>query len=149
MMNRLRSLVFGWIGITAVACTGLLCLGCRDTIIVPTAPAPTPTPTPTPEVARNSIQFRVIGNASSVRVRFSSPADGLTQLITSLPYSSGFTSAASSLFLSLEATPLLYQGINIQPFLSVQIVVNDAVFREATASDFSLSTLAVSGTWRQ
>ena len=150
MISRLRSLLIGGIWLSTIACGGLMCFGCRDTIIIPTAPTPTPTPIPTPTpAARNTIQFRVVGNASSVRVRFSSPADGLTQLLTSLPYDTGFSTNATSLFLSLEATPLVYQGINISPFLSIQIVVNDAVFREATSADFSLTTLSVSGTWRQ
>ena len=148
MISKLRSLVFGWIGLSA-ACGGLLlCLGCGDTVVnVPTAP--TPTPTATPEIARNQIEFRVNGNPSSVRVRYSTPADGLAQVLTSLPFQNGFSTTATSVFLTLEATPIQYQGIMVFPFLSVQIVVNDTVFREATSADFSLQTLSVSGTWRR
>jgi hypothetical protein len=110
----------------------------------------TTTPTsPTPPVTRTTIEFRVVGNASSARIRYSTPVDGLTQVISSLPYSSSFSTAATSLFLSLEVTPLSYPLLSGNPFLAIQIVVNGALFREATANDLSLTTLSVSGTWRQ
>jgi hypothetical protein len=133
----LRSLV----AIVAVA----LITACGDTIVnVPTAPKET-----TPAVTRSTIEFRAVGNANSVRVRYSTPADGLTQVITSLPHSSSFTTQATMLFLSLEVTPLNYPLLMGNPFLAIQIAVNGNVFREATSNDLTLTTLAVSGTWRQ
>jgi hypothetical protein len=148
MMNKLRSFVFGWIGISTLACTGLLCLGCGDTVVnVPNQPsAATPTPTPTP-LASNLISFRVVGNASSVRVRYTTPADGLTQVFTTLPFVAAFSTTATSVFLSLEAQPLIFQNISF-PFLSIQIVVNDTVFLQTSSQD-TFTTLAVSGTWRR
>jgi hypothetical protein len=121
---------------------------CGDTIVnVPTTPSQTPT-TPTP-VPRTTIEFRVVGNASSARIRYSTPVDGLTQVVSSLPYVSSFSTTATTLFLSLEVTPLSYPLLSGNPFLAIQIVVNGAVFREATANDTTANTLAVSGTWRQ
>jgi hypothetical protein len=121
---------------------------CGDTIVnVPTTPSQTPT-TPTP-VPRTTIEFRVVGNASSARVRYSTPIDGLTQVVTSLPYGNSFTTAATTMFLSLEATPISYPLLSGNPFLAIQIVVNGSLFREATANDTALNTLSVSGTWRQ
>jgi hypothetical protein len=69
--------------------------------------------------------------------------------VTSLPYFNTLTITGDSLFLSLEGTPVSYGFAVIYPFLSVQIVVDNTVFREATSQDFLLSPLAVSGQWRQ
>jgi len=122
-------------------------LACGDTIVnVPTAPDRTSTQQPA--IVNTTIEFRVLGNPSSVRVRYSAPADGLTQVVTTLPYSSRFTTTATNLFLSLEATPISY-SVLANPFLGVQIVVGGSLFREATSNEFLLNTLSVSGTWRQ
>jgi len=131
-----------------VVVLALALCGCGDTVInVPTPTAPTPTPaTPAP---RTTIEFRVVGNAAAVRVRYSTPIDGLTQVVTSLPYGNSFSTAATTMFLSLEATPIAYPLLSGNPFLAIQIVVNGALFREATANDTALNTLSVSGTWRQ
>jgi hypothetical protein len=103
---------------------------------------------PTP-VVRNTAIFRVTGNASSVRVRYSNPTDGLLQVVTALPYSAAYSSTADSIFLSLEATPLSFPFAVTHPFTSAQIYVNDTLFREASSNDFLSSTLFVSGTWRR
>jgi len=136
----LRALV---VALVAVA----LFAGCGDTVInVPTPSAPTAPSAPAP---RTTIEFRVVGNAAAVRVRYSTPIDGLTQVVTSLPYGNSFTTAATTMFLSLEATPISYPLLMGNPFLAIQIVVNGSLFREATANDTALNTLSVSGTWRQ
>jgi hypothetical protein len=123
----------------------LLVAGCGDTIVnVPTTPTPT-----TPAVVKHTIQFRVLGNATSARVRYSTPTDGLGQVVTSLPYFNTFTVSGDSLFLSLEATPISYGFAVLYPFLSVQIAVDNTVFREATTQDFLLQPLSTSGQWRQ
>jgi len=122
--------------------------GCGDTNVwIPTAPT-APTAPAVAAVVRSTIAFRVFGNASQVRVRYSTPIDGLTQVTTSLPYSNTFTTADASMFLSLEATPLIYPVV-LSPFLSVSIVVDGVLFREATSNDFTNNTLAISGTWRR
>jgi hypothetical protein len=136
----MRSLICGLLALTVLACD-------KTYITVPTAPGQLPAGTGT--TPRHVIQFRVIGNASSARVRFSTPADGLDQVITTLPYFNGFTTTNTSVFLSLEVTPAGYPMLTLYPFLAAQIVVDDALFREATAADLSLGTLAVNGTWRQ
>lgn len=124
-------------------------LGCGDTIVnVPTQPSNTVTGGGTPTPTKTTIQFRVTGNAVNARVRYATPVDGLGQVVTSLPYFLSQTTTTDSMFLSLEATPIAYSGSVFFPFLSVQIVVNGEVFREATAQTFLLNPLEVSGQWR-
>jgi len=132
----------------AIVCLALLPIACGDTIVnVPTTPSPTPTTTPAP--VKHTIQFRIVGNASSVRVRYSTPIDGLAQVVTSLPYLNTQTTVDTTMFLSLEATPIGFGFAVLYPFVNVQIVVDNVVFREASAQDFFLTPLAVSGQWRQ
>jgi len=122
--------------------------GCGDTNVwIPTAPSDQATPAVV-AVVKSTISFRVFGNASQVRIRYSTPIDGLTQVVTSLPYTNTFTTVDQSMFLSLEGTPLIYPVI-LNPFFSVQIVTDGVLFREATANDFTANTLSVSGTWRR
>ncbi len=121
---------------------------CGDTIVnLPTTPSQT-TPT-TPAVVKSTIEFRVTGNATSVRIRYSSPTDGLAQVVTTLPYFTSFTTTSDSLFLSIEATPISYSAITNYPFLSIQILVNGTLFREATSTDFLLYTISTQGNWRR
>jgi hypothetical protein len=131
----------------AVMAVALMGIRCGDTIVtIPTAPQEKEK---APEIIRTTIEFRVVGNASAVRVRYSAPQDGLTQVITSLPYSSGFTTTSESMFLSLEALPIAYPLVLNFPFLSVQIVAGGNVFREASSNEFILNPLLISGTWRR
>jgi hypothetical protein len=129
-----------------VALVALSLAGCdrEITINLPTEPTPT-----TPAVVKSTIEFRVVGNATSVRVRYSTPADGLTQLTTTLPYFTRFVTTESTLFLSLEVTPTGYGFLTVSPFLAAQILVDGALFREATANEFVLNTITVNGTWRR
>jgi hypothetical protein len=120
----------------------LLATSCdRDTIInLPDNPvAPTGT----------NIEFRVNGNAVLARIRYSTPIDGLTFVNTSLPYTINFNTTATTLFLSVEATPTQYPFNVTIPYMQVQIFVNGNLFREASSSDFSLNTVSASGTWRR
>jgi hypothetical protein len=142
MISTLRSVL------VAFSCVAVI--ACGDTVInVPTTPTPIPDTTKAPPVVKTVIQFRVLGNATSVRVRYSTPDDGVTQVVTSLPYFVTRTITGDSLFLSLEGTPISYGFSVLYPFLTVQIVVNNTVFREASSQDFMLTPLAVSGQWRQ
>ena len=140
----MRSLFAGLLALVVLT----LPAACGDTIVnVPTQPSNQTTTTPA--VVKSTVEFRVVGNPLSVRVRFSSPAEGLSQFTTTLPYSISFTTTADNLFLSLEATPISYSALTDYPFLSVQIVVNGSLFREATSNEFFLKTLSVNGTWRR
>ena len=131
-----------------VVLVALLVAGCGDTIVnLPTNP--TPVPSTTPAAVKHTVQFRVLGNATSALVRYATPVDGLTQVVTSLPYFQTFTTTSDSLFLSLDAMPLSFAVSVSYPFMSVQIVVDNTVFREASSQDFLASPLAVSGQWRQ
>lgn len=138
-------------GVVALIVALASIVGCRDTIIIP-SPVPTPTPTatasPTP-VPLNVIEFRVNGNPSLARVRYSNPVDGLTLVSTTLPYEISIQTAQTTMFVSLDATPTNYPITVDVPFLSVQIFANGALFREANSSSFLLSTISVSGTWRK
>lgn len=119
---------------------------CGDTIIqniLPTNPTDT-----TPKVVVNTFQYRVGGNASSVRIRYSNEKDGLIQSTTTLPFFTSFSSTASSVFLSLDVTPISYPTGTVAPFVSAQIFVNGDLFREASSNDLTLQTVSVNGTWR-
>ena len=138
MLIRLRLLVCALALASASAC--------GDTIV--NIPNPTqPTTTTAPVTSR--LEFRVTGNASSARIRYSTPLDGLVQTTTTLPFFTSFNTTSDNLFLSLEVTPIGYSGIVNNPFLSAQILVNNTLFREATSSDFLLYTLSVNGVWRR
>jgi hypothetical protein len=122
---------------------------CRDVVNV-NQPSPTPTPTVTPVVPTNNIiEYRVQGNASSAKIKFSFPTDGLTLLTSVLPYDTTYSTPLNTVFVSLEATPVSYPFNILTPFLSVQIFANGNIFREATSSDFLLGTISVNGTWRK
>jgi len=129
---------------------------CSDTnIIVPTSPSTLPvtpnSPTPNPSnpiVLNHKVEFRVTGNALGARVRYSTSNDGLAQVTTVLPFVFNMTVTQPSIFLSIEATPTSYGFITF-PFMSAQIFVDGLLFRESSSSDFLLSTITASGTWRQ
>jgi hypothetical protein len=137
--------------LVAVLC--LTTVGCGDDTTVvypPTSPSPvSPSPTPGNPIVNTKIEFRVTGNANGARVRYSNAVDGLTQVVTTLPYTATLTTQESSMFLSLEGTPTSYNFNINYPFFAVQIFVNGNLFREATSSEFLLNTLSVSGTWRR
>jgi len=126
--------------ISSVGCT-------RTYITTPTQPTNTTQTDTTNKIAK--IEFRVTGNAQSVRVRYSNERDGLVQTTSTLPFFSSFTSTSDNLFLSLEVTPISFSQITQFPFLSAQIFVNGDLFREATSTDFFLYTISVNGTWRK
>ena len=119
--------------------------GCGDTNIYQNPLGPSPPGAP---ATRHSIEFRVSGNANGARIRFADPVDGITQVLTALPYVVEASTTQATIFLSLDVTPTAYPFAILAPFLSAQIVVDGALFREATSADTSLNTLSVSGTWR-
>jgi hypothetical protein len=121
---------------------------CGDTNIYNPV-APPPAAPVVPIVTTTKVEFRVVGNASSARIRYSDPLDGLTQTVTTLPYFVSFTTDQKLMFLSLDVTPLGYSMGTTAPFLAAQIVINGTLFREATSSDFLMGTISVNGTWRQ
>jgi len=140
--------------VAALAALGVA--ACSDTIVttvptqassVPVGAGGVPVPGPGGGVIQSVIEFRANGNATSVRIRYSTPIDGLVQVVTTLPYNASFRTSAPTMFLALDVTPLSYPFITY-PFLSAQIVANGSLFREATSSTFMLETLSVSGTWR-
>jgi len=108
-----------------------------------------PTNPTEPTVQSIKVDYRVSGNATTARIRYSNPLDGLVQVITALPFSVGFSTTTDSIFLSIEATPLTYPQTVIHPFTSVQIFVNGSLFREASSADFVQNPIVVNGTWRR
>lgn len=123
-----------------------LTAACGDTIVnVPTTPTPV-TPAPT----KDRVEYHVIGNALGARVRYSSSVEGLNQTTTTLPFQAVITSSsADGAFLFLEATPSGYSALVQNPFVSVQIFVNGALFREAATTSVFNETITVSGTYRR
>ena len=120
---------------------------CRETVVVPTTPAPVTPTTPTP-AKLNTIEYRVSGTPLSVRIRFSNPVDGLTQTVSGLPYVVDTATSDTTIFLSLDVTPLSFPFASSSQFLSAQIFVNQQLFREASSTDTTGATLSVNGTWR-
>lgn len=121
---------------------------CQQNREVVGSPTPLPTnpsnPVPT---TQTKIEFRVNGSSTTARIRYTNAIDGTTQVVSSLPYITTITTSDSSMFLTLEATPVAY-GFSLFPFMSVQIFVNGVLFREAV-SDNLLNTVSVAGTWRK
>jgi len=117
----------------------------RTYITVPTQPTPVET---TPKVITSKIEYRVLGNASSARIRYANERDGLVQTVTTLPFFASFNTTLDNLFLNIEATPLNYSVVQ-NPFLSVQIFVNGDLFRESSSNEFFLNPVSVNGTWRR
>lgn len=109
----------------------------------------TPTPLPSDKVVTSKIEFRVTGNANSVRIKYFTPSDGLIQAVTTLPFTTSFNTTLDQLFLSLDVTPISYSGVTMFPFLSAQIFVNGNLFREVNSTDSFLNTLSISGNWRR
>lgn len=132
-----------------VAVVALSVVACGDHYItVPVTPSTLPSPG-TVAAVRAVVEFRALGTPTSVRLRYSSPADGLNQVVTTLPYFAKFESTTDALFLSLEGMPLAFDSFSTTPFFAIQIVVNGSLFREATSADFLFNALSVSGTWRR
>lgn len=102
-----------------------------------------------PSGGKTIIEFRVSGNASQARIRYSNPNDGLSQVVTTLPFTTSFTTSQSTIFVSLEATPLTFPFSVLYPFNAVQIFADGNLFREASSADFLQSTIGVSGTYRK
>lgn len=130
----------------------LLALGCGDTNIYndrangQTSVQTTPT---TPTVTNVRLEYRVSGNADSVKIKYYNPYDGLNQTVTTLPWSISFNTTADSLFVSLEVTPVIFNSLTLYPFLSAQILVNGSIFKEVTSNSMLLNTISVNGTWRR
>jgi hypothetical protein len=133
-----------------ISIVGLIALisGC-DKTVNNNYPSPSPLPSTNPPVTTSKIEFRVTGNANSVRVKYFTPQDGLIQSVTTLPFTTSFTTSLDQLFLSLDVTPISYSASVNFPFLSAQIFVNGNLFREVTSTDIFLNTLSISGNWRR
>jgi len=144
----IRILLLGTVTISAI--------GCDKTYVFPQPTSPTPitttpttptTPTPTtPRPALDLVEFRVTGDGewlSPVVVRVSNSVDGLTQVVTVLPYTESFSIADINLaFLSLDAR---VSGVG---FLHAAIYVNGTLFREASSTRID-PVVSVSGTYRR
>jgi len=94
---------------------------------------------------RDVIEYRVNGIAPSATIRYFNSFDGLTQVVTTIPFSTRVELKSTSLFLSLDAST---GPFNVSTFLSVQIFVNGIIFKEASTNGLNPS-LSVSGTYRQ
>lgn len=129
------------LGVFALA----LISACGDTKIyneLPTAPT---APTTSNQV---KLTFRVNGNFTSVRIRYSDSINGLNQVVTALPYFNSVYTSGDTLYLSLDATPIIGPVVQDNPFITAQILVNDVLFREGSSFDYT-TQLTVSGTWRK
>lgn len=107
-----------------------------------------PTAPSDPVVRSNVFEYRVSGNAQQVRVRYSNPVDGTSQVTTALPFFTSFRSDRDYLFLAVDVTPVTYPFNVFQPFVTAQILVNGELFTQSSSAEF-LETVSTSGTWRR
>ena len=122
--------------------------GCDKTYVInPNSPSQTTTTTNNPTTNTTKVEFRVFGNAPSVKVRYSDPLSGVNQTITALPFSASFDTTLTSLFLSLDVSSVTALTIS-NPFISGQILINGNVFRQGSSSDV-LPSFIISGDWRK
>lgn len=141
MLGRRQAMLLLMTGLSGV-------VSCGDDITVEAPTAPTPAPTPPPAPKPDRVEFRVIGTHRNVLVRHVSSQDGTTQVTTDLPYFSSFTTLEQTMFLSLEASTNSSFVVGTTPFLSIQIIVNGTVLREASSNLF-FTTLSISLTYRR
>jgi len=96
---------------------------------------------PSPVV--HTIEFRVTGtDPGVVEITLTSSQEGTTTLRTNLPWFASFRSTRSSQFLALQAKDLgFFVGT-----VTVQIFVDDVLFRESSVSGFAPSA-EISGQW--
>jgi hypothetical protein len=73
----------------------------------------------------------------------------LNQTTTTLPFQEVVTFKSDGSFLFIEATATGYNATVVNPFLSVQILVNGTLFREASTNSFFNETISASGTYRR
>jgi len=95
-----------------------------------------------PSYPPDVMEYRVAGTVQTATIRYANSSDGLTQVISGLPFSFSIQSTRPTQFLSLDATSA-FSG-----FLQVQIFVNGQVFRDASVVA-SAPVVSVSGTWRR
>jgi hypothetical protein len=100
--------------------------------------APTPQPTPIPEPPKaNTIEFRVLGDVtydgavSGTVIQWGSTQEGTTLLTSTLPWFASTKTFRDNLFLVLSVN---VTGIGT---LQAQIIINNELFREATATGFN------------
>jgi len=125
----------------------LFLYACGDTIVnIPNAPTPIEDKPIIP--ASTLIEFRVTGNADEVLIRYSNPLDGLTQTTSGLPFFASFSTARTSMFLSIAIQPNLFPITVNHPFISAQILVDGILFREASSVSM-FSPINISGNWRK
>ena len=104
----------------------------------PTAPTPVPVPT------LHTIEFRVLGDiildpgTNGVEIQFGSTQEGTSRILSTLPWFSSTKTSRDSLFIVLNAAAT---GFGV---IQAQIIVNNELFREASASGFN-PRVALSG----
>lgn len=119
-------------------------------LLTPACGDETETPTrPDPAVATvnavDLIEFRVVGNAVTSTVRYTTSIDGTAQVTTGLPFSVTVRTSRERVFLSLDVS-VQVAGPALNTFVIAQIFVNGSLFREAYGSG-QLPTVTASGTF--
>ena len=114
----------------------------RDNTIVTKDPEDGTGTGPTP-VKIHVIDFRVTGtDPGTMEITQTSSQEGTTTVRSALPFFTTLKTTRTSMFLSLAAKDIdFFQGT-----ISVQIFVDNELFREATVSGFN-PTAAISGQW--
>lgn len=101
----------------------------------------TPTPIPEPPVVPTiTVEYRVTGTIPNTNITYFSAQQGTAQVTTDLPWTVRYTTTDLHPFLFLQAeTP--FDNFTTGS-LTVQIFVNDVLFREARGTGFSLAISA-------
>jgi hypothetical protein len=111
--------------------------GVRDPVGTGTEPTPLP-----PVVPTITVEYRVTGTIPNTNITYFSAQQGTAQVVTDLPWTVRYTTSELHPFLFLQAeTPL---DNFVTGSLTVQIFVNDVLFREARGTGFTLA-LSASG----
>jgi len=110
--------------------------GVRSPVGVPT-PTPIPEPPVTPTI---TVEYRVTGTIPNTQITYFSASQGTAQVKTDLPWTVRYETEDLHPFLYLAAeTP--FDNV-VTGTLTVQIFVNDRLFREARGTGFSLAISA-------
>jgi hypothetical protein len=134
-MQRVRVALIVGLALAAAACTKVYTDREGSS---PTAPG---------RVGDYLIEYRVQGTAISTTIRYADSDNGMTQVVTGLPWSVRVRSNQAVLLVSLEVTPQSFSSLS-PPFLVAQIYLDGVLLREASATTF-LQPLSVSATVRR
>jgi hypothetical protein len=100
---------------------------------------------PTP-VVFDVVEFRVVGNAVSTTIRYTTSVEGTNQVTTGLPFSVTLRSDRDRIFIALDVAVQIANPTTLNTFVIAQVFVNGQLFREAYGAGI-LPSVSASGTF--